>query len=201
MTILRWAKDFQTVRNLPFWYLCGQAFMEGDETDGDHVPPKTTFNPRDRDPPLKLKTHKICNGRQSVDDKKVGQLLALRHGEKPNSARDHALQFVDYPHLGMVALENLAVDSAIWRWIAGFHAALYRQPMTGARGSIQTPFPRADKNEGRVVLRPLLPQNIEFVDNIKINRAHGNLDAIVSNNGKVVYECVWCLFDESDRWF
>jgi hypothetical protein len=52
-----------------------------------------------------------------------------------------------------------------------------------------------------VSLRPLLPQNLKFVDNIKRNRAHGNLDGIASNSGKLVYDCVWCQFDKDDRWF
>jgi hypothetical protein len=141
MIVLRWPKDFRAVQDLPFCYLCGTEFMENHETDRDHVPPKNAFNPRDREPPLKLKTHKSCNGRFSIDDKKVGQLIALRRGERPTSARDKALRVAHYPHLDMVALENLNVDAAIWRWVAGFHAALYRHSLIGARGSIQTPFP------------------------------------------------------------
>ena len=109
-------KDFQAVRYLPFCYLCGIVFVDEDEVDGDHVPPQCTFNARDRRPVLKLKTHKACNGSYKVDDKKVGQLIGLRRRELPRSARDQALQFGRYGE--MVAVENLNVDAAVWRWCA-----------------------------------------------------------------------------------
>jgi hypothetical protein len=201
MVVLRWPRDFRAVQDLPFCYLCGTGFTEDHETDRDHVPPKSVFNPRDRAPPLKLKTHKSCNGRFSVDDKKVGQLIALRRGERPTSARDRALRIVHYPHLDMVALENLNVDAAIWRWVLGFHAALYRHSLIGERGSIQTPFPRGNKNDGRVTIEPILRQHLEFIASIKRNRAHNNLDRLISNNGKLIYECVWAQFDKQARWF
>src|SRR5262249_48423953 len=107
---------------------------------------------------------------------------------------------VHYPHLDMIALENLNVDAAIWRWVAGFHAALYRHSLVGARGTIQTPFPRADKKNGQVVIEQILPQNLAFIDNIKRNRVHNNVDRLVSNNNKLIYECVWALFDKGERW-
>ena len=71
MPALNLHKDFQQVRHLPFCYLCGQEFLDGDALDGDHVPPKAIFNARDRDPVLKLKTHTACNASLSVDDKKI----------------------------------------------------------------------------------------------------------------------------------
>lgn len=55
MPVLRVHKDFQLVRRLPFCYLCGAVFIEGELFDGDHVPPKAIFNPRDRNPILKFK--------------------------------------------------------------------------------------------------------------------------------------------------
>src|ERR1700688_4999140 len=94
MPILETLKDFQRVRRLPFCYLCGDSFLEDDVTDGDHVPPKTAFNARDREPALKLETHKQCNASLSVEDKKVGQLIALRRREKAPPSRDQALKFV-----------------------------------------------------------------------------------------------------------
>ena len=119
-------KAFQSARHLPFCYLCGRDFVDDDLVDGDHVPPKAIFNSRDRTPTLKLKTHKKCNAALSIDDKKIAQLIALRRFDGPKSARDQALQFASYRG-GMVALENLNVDAAVWRWVKGFHAALYHQ--------------------------------------------------------------------------
>lgn len=200
MNVLSVHKDFQNVRKLTFCYLCGRDFGADDVVDGDHVPPSCVFNARDRVNVLKLTTHRKCNGAFSVEDKKAGQLIALRRRENTSSARDDALKFGHYPGLG-VALENLNVDAAIWRWIKGFHAALYRQPLVGDEYSIQTPFPRADKNNGLVTVRPIRQQHLLTVESIKRNRASGNLDAIIANNGKLRFECVWCLADDQVSWF
>src|ERR1700730_18569644 len=151
MVRLRCSKDFQGVRGLPFCYLCGRDFVLGDETDHDHVPAKSAFSPRDRTPPLKLKTHRECHKKFNIADTKTGQLIALRRGETPKSAKNRALKLVRYRHPDMVALENLDVDAAVWRWVFGFPAALYHRPLDLQRGDMQTPFPRADKIDGEVV--------------------------------------------------
>jgi hypothetical protein len=194
-------KDFQAVRYLSFCYLCGRDFVEGDEVDGDHVPPQCTFNVRDRHPVLKLKTHRVCNSHFKVDDKKVGQLVALRRREWPRSPRDQALQFGHYGN--MVAVENLHVEGSVWRWIRGFHAALYRRPLLGMSFSIQTPFPRATRhsNGGRPTIIPVLPQHAVAVETIKRNRASGNLDVLTGYRGKLRYECVWGENDVRDSGF
>ena len=165
------------------------------------MPPKTVFSPRDRQPPLKLKTHKSCNESLSVDDNKIGQVIALRRGEKPKSKKNKALKFIRHTQLGIASLVNLNIERAIWRWIAGFHAALYREPIIGARVSIQTPFPKGEMNRGQVIFEPVHPQHSMFVSHIKRNRIDDNLDRLTSNNGKLVYECVWGQFDEDTQWF
>lgn len=200
MVALRVHKDFQEVRYLSFCYLCGREFAKDDQVDGDHVPPRAAFNVRDKEPPLKLKTHVACNSALKVEDKKIGQLIALRRLEGPSSRRDQALEIVHYQNLGMAAVENLNVDGAVWRWVKGFHAALYRKPLTGETYSIQTPFPRGDIRDGRVTIRPIRKQHLLAVDAIKRNRVGGSLDVIVANKGKLRYECVWCKADASDDW-
>jgi hypothetical protein len=200
MPSLRVHKDFQLVRKLPFCYLCGRDFVPGDEVNGDHVPPASAFSPADRANVLKLQTHKVCNSAHSVNDKRVGQLIALRRREGPRSPRDEALTFGHFPGLG-VAVTNLDVDVAIWRWIKGFHAALYRQPLMSDLVAIVTPFPRADQTESVMRLQPLRPQHRLAVEVIKTNRAARNLDLIRANNGKLRYECVWCQADDGERWF
>ena len=84
----------------------GVIFVDEDEVDGDHVPPRAAFNARDKEPPLKLKTHVACNSALKVDDKKIGQLIALRRREGPTSPRDQALEIVHYRNLNMAAVEN-----------------------------------------------------------------------------------------------
>ena len=158
-------KHFQKVRSLPFCYLCGIAFTEADQVDRDHVPPKSAFNVSDRQLVLKLKTHRACNNGFSVADKKVGQLIALRRREQPKSPRDLALRFGHYTGLG-VAVENLNVDGAVWRWIKGFHSALYGQPLLGDHFAIVTPFPRADKTPSGIKLQPIRGQHLVAVETI-----------------------------------
>ena len=200
MPALRLHKDFQRVRNLPFCYLCGRDLAEGDEVDGDHVPPKATFNARDRQPALKLQTHKQCNGALSVDDKKIAQLIALRRRQGPSSARDAALRLTLYPSIG-VGVTNIDVEQAVWRWIRGFHAALYREPLLTNWRAIVTPFPRAEMMNGVPQVRPLREQHSLAVSVIKYNRLTGNLDEIVANNNQLRYQCVWCEDDSGKRWF
>jgi hypothetical protein len=198
MPTLRVQKDFQLVRKLPFCYLCGRDFVDGDEVNADHVPPKCTFNARDREPALKLQTHKECNSAESIEDNKVGQLIALRRFESPRPER----QVLKFGHYGnMVAVENLNIDAAVWRWVRGFHAALYRQPLVqSANRAIQTPFPRAQKTFGGPVVVPIRQQHVLSVDVIKRNRVVRNLDRVYSNKDQLRYECVWAKGDESDWW-
>lgn len=199
MIALRYQKDFKHVRRLHFCYLCGRDFVDSDVVDRDHVPPSAAFNKRDREP-LILQTHKVCNSGLSIDDKKIGQLIALRRREGLSSPRDQALKMVHYQTLQMTAVENLNVDEAVRRWVKGFHAALYRQPLTGNYFAIQTPFPRGEVREGRVSIPPIQPQHVLAVETIKRNRAAGTLDLVTTNKGNLRYECVWCETDSGSEW-
>lgn len=198
MPILQFPKDFQAVRKLPFCYICGKEFVEDDIKSYDHVPPKNAFNAKDKEPPLKLKTHKSCNEKYSSDDKKMGHLIRLSRGDIPSTK---ALNIVHYPISNMAAVDNVNVAAQAWRWVKGFHAALYSKKFLGAKGNIEMPFPRAEKGNRNVKIVDIHPQHLAFVDTIKTNRANTNLDMIISNNQKMRYECVWCQFDNSNKWF
>jgi hypothetical protein len=143
-------------QNLPFCYLCGKDFVAGDDKNKDHVPPKSIFAAKDRDP-LMLKSHKACNEAQSRNDEKIGQLIALRYGKLPVS-ENRRLQF-RFSQYGDAAISNLNVEKAIWRWIGGFHAALYHISAVGIRGSLATPFIKAKKINGGYTVQPLRPQH------------------------------------------
>jgi len=190
-------RDFQNVRHLPFCYLCGRDFLATDSVDWDHVPAKSAFNARDRSPPLKLKTHReTCHAKWSHEDKKAGQLISLRRGQAPRSD-DQALRFMK--HGDMVGFENLNIEAAVWRWVKGFHAALYRGPLSASRHvSIQTPFPRGVRGPAGIQVHPILEQHVLAVDLIKRNRAAANLDSVVANREKLTYACVWRRADSAD---
>ena len=198
MILLETNKHFRGVRDLPFCYLCGNEFDPGDAVDRDHVPPRSAFNARDREPPLKLKTHKSCHSSLSDEDKRIGQLISLRRRERPRSLRDQALKIVKRGETAAVV--NINIDTSVWRWVRGFHAALYRQPLSVATGTLRTPFPRADLRGDKYVLQPLMPQHALIVESIKRNRAFGNIDRIVCNNGKLRYDCVWGEADDHSQW-
>jgi hypothetical protein len=188
-------KDFQTVQNLPFCYLCGNDFVETDSINRDHLPAKSLFAKPHRES-LWLPTHVACNQSHELVDEKIGQLISLRYGKvaRPEMRR---LKFVFSPRARLAAVVNLNIDAAVWRWIKGFHAALYQTSPVGIRGSLVTPFPRAQNTDGRVIFERLKPQHAYFVQTIKQNREKNNLDRINCNKGKVAYECVWCQSDNN----
>src|SRR5258708_6703521 len=101
-------QDRRAVQRLPFCYLCGKDFINGDATNTDHVPPKSIFAERDRDP-LVLLTHVACNKAYELIDEKIGQLIALRYRKVPAPER-RRLQFALSPRIGLGAVTNLDID-------------------------------------------------------------------------------------------
>src|SRR5262249_36026433 len=169
--------------------------------DRDHVPARKVFHIRDRTPCLWLPTHKKCNEGHSAVDQKIGQLVGLRRLEVP-PLRDRQLIFkLITPGFG--AILNLDIEAVVWRWVCAFHAALYREPLpvVEMKHTLVTPFPRAKSMTPVPRADPILPQHRAFVHTIKAQRALRNLDRIISNNGKLIYECVWTQFDRRDTWF
>jgi hypothetical protein len=200
MASLTTQKQLRAARDLPFCYLCGSDFKPENVTNHDHVPPESVFAKADR-VPLKLKSHTKCNSSFELLDEKIGQLIALKHGQVPSNPQHYRLKFIRSPFPRVGAVTNLNIDEAVWRWIRGFHAALYHEPFPSRRlGSLVTPFPRADLKDGTYVFAPLLPQHEVFVEAIKNNRARGNLDVIRCNNDKLTYEAVWVRAD-NEQWF
>jgi hypothetical protein len=80
-----------------------------------------------------LPTHKACNKSYELLDEKIGQLIALRYGKVPADPQHHRLKFTISPQADQGAMVNLDIDAAVWRWIAGFHAALYRESGVGRK--------------------------------------------------------------------
>ncbi len=196
MPIIHNHKNLQSVRNLPFCYVCGKNISPSDKKDRDHIPPESCFAKADRNTPLILQTHTACNGEngQNLTDEKIGQLISLKHGRVPKK-RDRKLQIVPTKHGHAVG--NLDINGAVWRWVRGFHAALYQTPLhDSAQRAIETPFPEARKVGRRVEVSPSRQQHSKFVEIIKLNRSLNQLDSIRCNNGKLKYECTWIKSDE-----
>lgn len=188
--------DCRKVRDLPFCYLCGKAFNDGDETDHDHVPPESIFATADRNFPIKLKTHKVkCHATLNLDDEIIGQLIALLHGKVPPKSNNRLkLAIAKNPETGKSTglFKERNIEYLLRRWIQGFHAALYKSYLpTTVRWAIQGPFPSGNMTERGLVPNHIKDQHFEFVTCIKKNRLTGNIDRVVANNGKLIYECVW----------
>ena len=195
MPTLATHKQFQDIRRLPFCYLCGCTFVQSDAKDRDHVPPKTCFAKTDRNVPLALPTHVSCNHSHHLTDEKIGQVISLKRGAVPG-LRNRRIAISVFPpnaHRGVLgAITNIDIKGAIRRWIRGFHAALYSEPLHDAtQFGINTPFPTAQLSQGALLHDPILPQHRLFVKTLKVNRSVRNVDRIESNNGKMEYECVW----------
>lgn len=201
-------KELRKVRDLDFCYWCGKKFGPENATDEgadeDHVPPKTLFDAKDRSPPLKLKTHRDCNGEHKYTDELMGQFIGRNVDYVPSDPKHRLLQIEGYPNLGFGAVSNVNVVDAIWRYIRGFHAALYREPLTfGAqpRRKITTPFVRAHIDKREVVPEDIdQAQYLRIVQVLKDQRSINNVDRIVAYNNQLKYECVWvCARDSSSN--
>ncbi len=197
MIVLETQRHFRSVANLSFCYWCGNNFVPRDEKNSDHVPPKNAFAREDRTPSLILKTHVTCNSTHKTIDELMGQLVALqRNYVTPNPANRH-LKMERYPDQEFGAVTNVNVVEAVWRYIRGFHAALYREPLLLGDHTITTPFTRGRIVNGKLVLEgPKQEQHFKIVQAIKNQRAAGNVDRIISNNRKLKYECVWVYADD-----
>lgn len=191
----------QAARRLSFCFYCGETFLPDDARDFDHVPASAVFAKADR-APLKLPAHVQCNGAHSEADAKVGQLIGLLRNEVPGHPRNRKLAFYTDPGASLGAVLNVPLDAMARRWLRGFHAALYRQPLpSGARYAITLPLPRGMMENGRPNIEPpRLPQHRLFVETIKNCRAHANIDRLIANKGKLTYECVWAPDDGGRFW-
>jgi hypothetical protein len=200
MISLQTQRHFQGVANLSFCYWCGRSFQAGEATNGDHVPPKNAFDTADRTPVLKLKTHVACNSGHKTTDELIGQLVALQRNYVTPDPKNRRLKMEVYPGESFGAVTNLNIIEAVWRYIRGFHAALYQEAIPGApRGTITTPFTPAQIVDNALVLKgPKKDQHFAIVQAIKTQRTLGNVDRLVSNNGKVTYECVWVWADDGN---
>jgi hypothetical protein len=192
-------QDLRAVQTLPFCYSCGKPFAADDVRDSDHIPAKALFAKADRDP-LIMPSHVACNRAHTKEDEKIGQLVSLIHGRVPSNPGNRRLRIVKSNVAGMGGIDNLDIHAEIWRWVSGFHAALYREPFKSERRSIISPFPKANLVNGKYVFEPILPQHFLFVERIKTSRALKNVDAIVCNKGRLKYECVWGQSDHAGPW-
>lgn len=197
-------KQLQAVRNLPFCYVCGFQLKAHDQTDYDHVPPKTCFDIADRDTPLKLRTHIKCNNGNKLEDEKVGELIAIHRNKSvdPKNTYLNVKAILDVEgEFRTLAFDNLNLNKTIQRWVSGFHAALYQQPFNQSQNFyVYGPLPSARVTKNSITIEPIPSHFLKFIEVIKFNRAANNLDQISANKEKFRYECIWAPEDSGRVW-
>lgn len=196
-------KDLSRCQSLPFCYLCGKEFSPEDQVNRDHVPPKAIFSLEDRANPLILPTHEKCNSDQSVPDEHISQLVSFLHGSGPTEA---ALRLdVEAAHVEGIEqpfglLRGTDLDRIVWRWVKAFHAALYQRALdVQGKANIHVPFPRARKEDGKLLYERVLPQQRSIAEELKKSRLAKTLDRIECYCGKCIYECTWVTGDRGKQ--
>ena len=190
-------KEIRDVRKFSFCYICGKPFEPTDKQNDDHVPPTSIFIKADRNFPLILRTHKSCNSDRSCEDQLIGQLIGFLHGQRPNEHHNKLNFQVVKGGDGQpsLLLKESRMKELVWRWIRGFHAALYKEPLPEkSRQHICLPMPELNPigcQTGNV--QEAIPH---FIEAIKRNRLTKTLDRIECRNGKCRYECVWDKADD-----
>jgi hypothetical protein len=186
-------------QKLGFCYLCGQAINTRKENHPDHIPPEAIFAEEDHNFPLKVAAHNTCNNPQSKNDEIIGQLIAVIHGKEfaPENIRVRRQKFIvqkdDEPLLAFIGTD---LKGQIWRWVRGFHAALYGEYLPLHTNKIvHPPFPSGNIENNGFSIEKIKDQQYHFVEIIKKNRIAKCTDKIVCNNGKCIYECVWVQMD------
>jgi len=199
MATLRTQRDFRPLQKLSFCYLCGRPFGPEGRSTGDHVPPRTVFLKSDRSPVLKLPVHDACNQRESTDDEVFGQFISLLHGavvprEKQRFRAVSADLGGEEPFAGVTGVE---LNRIIWRWVRGFHAALYREvlPLAAWYG-LTTPFPHADQVGGTLKFQDLRLDQMEMALTLRQQIKYGRIDEILSCSGKCRFVCSWLTSDD-----
>lgn len=192
-------KELRDARDQDFCYLCGELFKTSYKQSPDHVPPRAIFAKPDRDPPLILPTHQTCNQDRSVEDEIIGQLVAVLHGKYPpeDQLKLALLLFDRGPNRSPRAgLHDIPLVRIIYRWVRGFHAALYGQCLPDEGGYIYTPFPVHIKKDG--VFKPLDDDSGRYTltATFKQHMKLGRVDQILCCNKKCDYRCTWMEFDD-----
>jgi hypothetical protein len=192
--------QFRAVQRRSFCYLCAETFRDGDNINRDHVPPSRLFAQADREPSLWLPTHGQCNSNRSADDEVITQLIGNLHG-RPIAERGRQPRFAagTFPDGTLGVGAALQLRPIIFRWVCGFHAALYDEPLGPAESFIFPPVPEGRVGENQIDPLPIPDVAPHLVTELKRNRLTVTIDSIICRNGRCHYECVWTQADDGRR--
>ncbi|MBL6754764.1 MAG: hypothetical protein ISQ11_00010 [Planctomycetes bacterium] len=144
-----------------FCYLCGED-LDDQPTNTQHVVPKKLFHTDDRSPLLMLVAHEACNAAESMNDQDIGQLVGLlsrtpsevdRNADRlRKKASMHEIEGLG-PAFG--AIEGLPLRKIIFRWVQGFHAAIYHEFLPDkVHCLVQEPFPGGNEIGQAYAIQP-----------------------------------------------
>jgi len=126
-------------------------------------------------------------------------LISLLHGASFSRKRQRFRAITadlgdDQPFVGITGVE---FNRIIWRWVRGFHAALYREPLQqDAFYGLTTPFPYADQVAGTLQFEELRPDQLEMALTLRQHMRYRMIDEVLSNAGKCRFVCTWLTFDD-----
>lgn len=206
MIVVSTRRQLQALRALPFCHACGRQIdrSKAELFDFDHIPAKTCFDEVDRDPPLKLPTHRACNNAHNLNDEKLGDLIAVHRHQaiEPNAGALRVQVIVDSNSgTEFAVFDTLDLIGSLRRWVGGFHAALYKEPLPiSAHYHISPPIPLAEERATGLSVRPIPASQAPFVHTLKLNRLAKNVDAVETCRAKLRYECVWAKDDSGSHW-
>lgn len=187
--------DLRALKALPFCYLCGGP-LDSAPANQDHVLARSLFAKADRTPPLKLPSHVSCNHARSGDDEDLGQLVSLLHSLRLSTPKRLRVVPRLHPSGALLVSTPLDLRNCIWRWVRGYHAALYRSHLPDTVDRVVFP-PLPSVPLGDAVLRSddRLAQLAQIVTVIKQSRAAARTDTVVTHRGYCRYDCTWTRFD------
>jgi hypothetical protein len=194
----------------PFCYFCGREFEAADAqvTNHDHVPPEKLIVVDDRSNfPLKMKVHLACHKPYSTEDERIIQIIRAGRGEHPKPGQDRTgvefLQLRDGRMIPYIRNQHLDLNKAFFRYVRGFHAALYDQflPLNTDR-AVHLPMVEFSLDDQEHQIRLFTDREIQHATlggMFKLSLDDGaEMDAVVTYNGAMIYECMWRL-DPEDR--
>ncbi|MGE0434482.1 MAG: hypothetical protein AB7S36_19650, partial [Planctomycetota bacterium] len=147
---------------------------------------------------LILSTHRACNDRQSARDELGAQFMRVLHAGSPAPVGRQLEMSVGQLPDGSpsAALHGVDLWGMIFRWVRGFHAALYTEFLPDRGGYIHTPFPLGhEEADGRVVFVDHPQQYLAISNVLRVSRMARCVDRVLCNAGKCRFEAVWTTDD------
>lgn len=207
-------KEMQEARRkVSFCFLCGQALPKrgpkghGEKTLGEHVIPRTLLGSPPSQPPdrwsIVLDVHEQCEQKDKQHVDHWIQMLQQMHVESkdrwPTQGHIRGMRLVPRilvdavsgnAHPAFEGLDKLL--DGVRQWVAGFHAAVYGEPLMGAEGRlVLPPVPAASTNPNGMTFSDVETQS--YLTRLVVSRAveRDKWEGVTAWGERLQYRCVW----------